>query len=279
MEWFSEHCPMWPGMALSVETHSKLLDVQTSFQHVQVYATTTYGNMLVLDGKIQCTERDEFAYHEMLVHPAMFSHPNPERVLIIGGGDGGALREVGKHACVRQVTLCEIDEAVMSAAKRFFPGTACGLTLPNARIVCADALEWLAQCEEVFDVILVDSSDPFGPAEALFETPFYQTVRSHLAPNGVVAAQSEHYFIHVETVQQLKTAMTASFPYYLYLPVVVPSYPGGGVGMALAALDHDLHTPLREPDEAFQRQLRYYSPELHRTASILPRFAMKEGEC
>lgn len=273
MEWFSEHCPMWPGMALSVHVTEKLLDTVTSFQRLEVFRTETYGNMLVLDGKIQCTERDEFAYHEMLVHPAMCCHPQPERVLIIGGGDGGALREVGRHPSVRKVILCEIDRAVAEAAKQFLPSMAAGFDVPEAELIFDDGIVYLEQCIEKFDVIIVDSSDPFGPAESLFGAPFYKLVRACLAPDGVVAAQSEHFFIHPQTVNQLRSAMLASFPHYAYLTVSVPSYPGGGVGIALAGVVCDPAKPLRVPDAEVIAKLRYYTPELHSASSVLPRFA------
>lgn len=266
---------MWRGMALSVQVESKLAEETTPYQRIELYRTATYGNMLVLDGNIQCTERDEFAYHEMLVHPAMCSHPAPERVLVIGGGDGGSLREIGKYPTVKKVTLCEIDEAVIRLSKQHL-ATAAGFDIPQAEIIIADGIKYLENTAEKFDVIIVDSSDPIGPAEALFDAPFYKLVRAALKPDGVVAAQSEHFMIHAEAVAKLRHAICASFPHYAYLPAVVPSYPGGGVGIALGGIAHDPKTPLRVPDECVTKTLRYYTPEHHTAAGVLPKFAAME---
>lgn len=269
-QWFSERCPMWPGMALSVEVETVLSDVRSRFQHVQVFKTATYGNMLVLDGKIQCTERDEYAYHEMIVHPAMLCHPAPKRVLIIGGGDGGAAREAVRHPEVESVIICEIDPAVTDAAKCFLPGMAAGLTHPKVEVCHADAVDFLPDPGNRFDVIVIDAPDAFGPAKALFETPFYQLVSDRLTPQGIVAAQAGHFLIHPGTVRKLSGSIRAVFPVQTYLFVIVTSYPGGGVGVALAAKSANavLNVPLRTPETP--AGFRYYSPELHRAAAILP---------
>lgn len=269
-QWFSERCPMWPGMALSVEVEAVLLDVRSRFQHIQVFRTATYGHMLVLDGKIQCTERDEYAYHEMIVHPAMFCHPAPKRVLIIGGGDGGAAREAVRHPEVESVIVCEIDPGVTDAAKRFLPGMAAGLTHPKVEVYHADAVDFLPGPGPAFDIIIVDAPDAFGPAKALFEKPFYQLVSERLTPRGVASAQAGHFLIHSGTVRKLSGSIRAAFPVQTYLFVIVPSYPGGGVGIALAAKSPDavLDSPLRTPSAS--AGFRYYSPGIHRAAGILP---------
>lgn len=273
--WFSEHCPMWEGMALSVQIKSKLYEALTPFQKIEVFETATYGNMLVLDDKIQCTERDEFAYHDMLVHPALYAHPNPQNVLIIGGGDGGAIREVLKHDCVCKCELCEIDREVSNVAQKFLPRMGAGLTHPKAELHYADGIDYLRNTHNKYDVIIVDSSDPFGPAEVLYGAPFYQLIAEHLNENGIVAAQSGFFFIHEPTVRELREAIQANFKHYAYLFAHCPSYPGGGVGIALGTQSDciQLNHPLRAPTMKHP----YYTPDIHFSASVLPAFAQAEG--
>ncbi len=274
-DWFSEHCPMWEGMALSVEIRRQLESIESPYQKIDVYQTATYGNMLVLDGKIQCTERDEFAYHEMLVHPALYAHPNPQRVLIIGGGDGGALREVLKHESVTKCTLCDIDEAVSDMSRKYFPQMAGALDLPRADLHYADGIIYLRESIEKFDVIIIDSTDPIGPAEVLFGADFYQLVAQHLSENGIVAAQSGSFFIHDPTVKALRDAMTTHFAHYAYLFAHVPSYPGGGVGIAVAT--NSKNVQLTQPARDIFITHRYYNQAIHTAASVLPTFAQQEG--
>lgn len=249
MKYFSEHCPMWEGMALSVAYDKTLFEAQSDFQHIAVYQTLTYGNMLVLDGKIQCTERDEWAYHRVLVHAALAACEKPKRVLIIGGGDGAALREVLTYPSVETVLMCEIDPMVIEVAKKYFPKMSAQMNNPRAQIITEDAIVYLKNSQEKFDAIIVDSSDPFGPAEALFESPFYATIKTALNENGVVSAQSGHFMIHEPTVEQLKQAMLTHFKYYNTLFAFVPSYPGGGVDIAVAsdrARILELKNPIRK---------------------------------
>ena len=157
---------MWPGQANSLEIREKLYDAQSEFQHVQVFETTAYGNLLVLDGCIQATERDEFAYQEMIAHlPLCALRQEPERVLIIGGGDGGALREVTRHQCVKKVEMAEIDGMVPEVSKTFMPYMAKGFDDERASVMICDGVKFVEACEEgTYDCVIVDSSDPIGPA-------------------------------------------------------------------------------------------------------------------
>lgn len=270
--WYSEFCPLWPGRALSIKVEENLFDQKSPFQHIQVFRSKNCGVMLVLDGIIQCTESDEFAYQEMMVHPALFAHPDPRRVLVIGGGDGGVLREVARHDCVEAIDICEIDGMVIEAAKRFLPSMAVGFDDPRVAVHVADGNEFIKDRSDYYDVIIVDSTDPVGPAEALFEEPFYRGMRGALRDGGVIAAQGESFFMHREVVAGLMGIMKKLFPVHGYAYTLVPTYPGGNIGVAMGSLGPRLEKPSRFPDTETQAQLRYYTPKIHEAAFVLPAF-------
>ncbi|KAL0327250.1 UNVERIFIED_CONTAM: Spermidine synthase [Sesamum angustifolium] len=164
--WFSEISPMWP---------------------VWMFLSSTYGKVLVLDGVIQLTERDECAYQEMITHLPLCSIPNPKKVLVIGGGDGGVLREVSRHSSVEKIDICEIDKMVVDVSKQFFPRVAVGFDDPRVTLHIGDGVAFLkAVPEGTYDAVIVDSSDPIGPAQELFEKPFFQSVAKALRPGGVM---------------------------------------------------------------------------------------------
>ncbi len=271
--WFSEICHLWPGAANSFEIESVLYNKKSKFQQIEVYQTRHHGRMLVLDGIVQLTEFDEFAYHEMLTHIPMFAHPNPESVLVIGGGDGGVLREIGRHDGVKAIDFCEIDESVMTVSKAFFPKLACGFDDPRVNIFIRDGIEFIQEKSKEYDLIIVDSSDPIGPAADLFEKPFYRSLKAALRPGGIMATQGESLFLHKKTVIKLAQMTKALFPLQAYAHVLVPTYPGGHIGLCLGSLGPDLRRPSRSIHLDLQTQLKYYNPEIHEAAFILPRFA------
>jgi len=183
----------------------EIISVEKSkYQDVLVFESANYGNVLVLDGVIQATERDEFAYllvgswcvnsryQEMITHLAMNSHPNPEKVLVIGGGDGGVLREVVKHSCVKEAILCDIDEAVIRLSKKYLPSMAVGFQHPAVKVHIGDGFEFLKNYKNSFDVIITDSSDPEGPAESLFQEPYFKLLSEALRDGGVITTQGIH---------------------------------------------------------------------------------------
>merc|ERR1719223_629494 len=168
--WFKETTALWPGQAMTLEVKEILHVEQSKFQDVLVFQSVSYGNVLVLDGVIQATERDEFAYQEMISHLPMNSHPDPKNILVIGGGDGGVLREVVKHESIESVTLVEIDEMVVKVSKKFLPAMAAGFSHPKVNLVIGDGFEYLKNHTGTYDVIITDSSDPVGPAESVIIT-------------------------------------------------------------------------------------------------------------
>ncbi len=271
--WFSEICPMWEGVALSLQVDEVLYSNKSQYQQIDLYQTRSHGKMLVLDGIIQLTERDEFGYQEMMAHVPLFAHPNPETVLVIGGGDGGVLREVGKHSCVTHIDFCEIDAEVIEVAKKFLPGLACGFDDPRITVHIEDGSRFAANAADTYDVIIVDSSDPIGPGEALFEKPFYEHLKHALKPGGVVATQGESFFLHQACVENLIKITRELFPVQGFANILVPSYPGGHIGICMGSLGPELVKPARPIPPEIQSQLKYYSPMVHEAAFVLPYFA------
>eukprot|EP00168_Porphyra_purpurea_P020016 TRINITY_DN8238_c0_g1_i1.p1 TRINITY_DN8238_c0_g1~~TRINITY_DN8238_c0_g1_i1.p1 ORF type:complete len:387 (-),score=76.13 TRINITY_DN8238_c0_g1_i1:31-1074(-) len=187
--WFSERGALWPGQAMSLQVTEVLYSGRSDFQDLLVFTNPTYGTVLVLDGVIQVTTRDEFAYQEMIAHLPLFAHPAPVDVLVIGGGDGGVLREVLKHPSVARAVLVEIDAAVVDASKRYLPALAAGFDDPRVEVVIADGAAYMDDHADAYDVIITDSSDPIGPAEVLFQPPFYAAMARCLRAGGSPAAK------------------------------------------------------------------------------------------
>ncbi|SDU15959.1 spermidine synthase [Desulfobacula phenolica] len=269
---------MWPGIALSLEIEEVLYSNKSKFQQIDLYQTRNHGKMLVLDGIIQLTQSDEFAYQEMLAHVPLFAHPNPENVLVIGGGDGGVLREIARHACVKTIDFCEIDEEVIKVSKEFLPDMACGFDDPRVRVHIGDGNAYLREQKNKYDVIIVDSSDPIGPGEALFERPFYENLKAALRQNGIIATQGESFFMHKECVANLVKITKELFEVQAYSYILVPTYPGGNIGICLGSLGPQLKTPCRTMSDAIQKQLNYYTPKIHEASFVLPYFAQKMFE-
>ncbi len=261
------------GVALKIDR--VLHHVQTPFQELHVVEAGPLGRVLLLDGIIQTTERDEAGYHEMLVHVPLLTHPAPSRVLIIGGGDGGTLREVLKHPTVREVEMCEIDGEVIQAARRFLPGLASGFDDPRLKLTIGDGVAYLAQSPGGYDAILIDSSDPEGPAEGLFGEAFYQSVKAALAPGGVAAALAESYHLYQELIRDTFAVLERTFAYACYYTAQVPTYNSGIIGFALMTTGA---YPLSPPDPMRVGELeplRYYTEAAHRAAFALPRPALE----
>ncbi|KAI5302947.1 putrescine aminopropyltransferase [Ascosphaera pollenicola] len=307
--WFSEISEMWPGQAMTLRVKEILHHEKSKFQDVLVFESTDYGTVLVLDNVIQCTERDEFSYQEMITHLGMMSHPNPKRVLVVGGGDGGVLREVVKHESVEKAILVDIDEAVPRVSKKFLPNMAIGFEHPNVEVIIGDGFEYLKNHKNEFDVIITDSSDPEGPAEALFQKPYFDLLYEALTPAGVVTTQgcsypaalrpphtithmlkfnpfpfylAENQWLHMPLITRLKNEMLQTFPVAEYAYTTIPTYPSGQIGFMVASKDPSVN--MREPlrtwtREEEERLCRFYNKDIHRAAFILPNFARKVLEC
>ena len=241
---------------------------RSPYQEIAVVESVEFGRMLVLDGIIQTSERDEFVYHEMLAHVPLFTHPRPERVLVIGGGDGGTVREVLKHPEVRRVHLVEIDERVVAVSREYLPGLAGALSDPRVDVRIADGIAYVKERRQAYDVILVDSSDPVGPAEGLFTAEFYRDAAAALRKEGILALQSESCFFTPGLVQSIYRAVDQHFPSVFLYTASIPTYSTGPWCFTLASKRY-LESPA--PRRARGRiQTRYYSPEIHKAAFVLP---------
>lgn len=275
--WFMEKGVLWPGQAMSLEVDQVLHHSQSDFQDILVFRSKTYGVVFVLDGVIQCTERDEFAYQEMIAHLPLHTHKNPRNVLVIGGGDGGVVREILKHDTVTSVTLCEIDPQVVRVAKEFLPTMSASLTDKRVKVLHADGAVFLQEHPNEFDVIITDSSDPIGPAETLFQPEFYRSMKSALKSDGILCTQGECMWLHVQLIKPLLTACRELFPVVEYAYTTIPTYPSGQIGFVLCGKEEgtDLRNPLRHPSQKMTEILQYYTPCIHKAAFVLPRFAEK----
>lgn len=256
---------------------NKVLHVEKSkFQDVLVFESTSHGNVLVLDGAIQCVENDEFSYQEMIAHLPFNSHPNPENVLVIGGGDGGVLREVLKHPSVKTATLVDIDEAVPRVSKAFLPHMAAGFNDPRVTVHIGDGFQYLRDQAGKFDVIITDSSDPNeGPAQTLFGMPYFQLLKNALKPNGSISTQGECIWLHLPLIHSLIKGAKDLFPQVEYAYTSIPTYPSGTIGFVVCSLDKDrnLKQPLRQI-----RNTKYYNKSVHASAFVMPEFARQAVE-
>lgn len=262
------------GLALSLAIRRKVHEEQTPFQRIEVYETETFGNLLVIDGFAMLSQRDNFLYHEMMAHPALFSHPNPRDVLIIGGGDCGTLREVLKHETVARVDQVEIDERVTRVAEQFFPELCSANNDPRARLHFTDGIRWVREAPDAsHDVIIVDSTDPIGPAAGLFRSPFYGECLRILRRGGILVHQSESPLVHAHLIRSMRSEMReAGFRSLLTINFPQCIYPSGWWSATLAGRDNPL-TSIRETDIADRTfPTRYYNLPIHQAAMAQPEF-------
>lgn len=274
--WFTERDE---NIALSLKHSGKQLYKKDSeYQRVEIYETLAYGNMLTLDGMVMCTQKDEYVYHEMITHVPMFSHRGARRALVIGGGDGGTVRELLRHEQLEEVTLVEIDELVIEACKLHLPETAVAFDNPRLNLLVEDGIKYISECaDERYDLIIVDSADPVGPGEGLFTAAFYKEVYRCLTKDGVMITQSEsprfNSAVFVEIYDTYKQIFGQD-NVHCYL-AAIPTYPTGTWSFSYSAKG-DLH-PLRfnrEAAAAFSRTqaLKYYNEDVHMAAFALPNF-------
>lgn len=263
--WFTEE---WvPGLKLSVKVNSVIHTAKTKFQELAIYDTESLGRILTLDNVIQTTEIDEYIYHECIVHVPLFSHPNPEEVLIVGGGDGGSLREVLKHPSVKHATLVDIDEGVIAASKKYLPQWSTGFGDPRAKVVITDGLEFVSRSKAQYDVVIVDSTDPVGPGEVLFREEFYRSIKGSLRPGGMMVAHTESPIFMPDLVRDVFGRIARVFPVAKLYTGPMPTYPGGFWSYTCGTLGSDPSIPARKPDEGFR--LRYYSTAIHERAFVI----------
>ena len=276
-QWFTEiFAPS--GSAFSLRTEQKLAEVQSPFQHIEIYKTTDFGNLMVIDGVIMLTTRDNFLYHEMLSHPVLFTHPDPRNVVIIGGGDCGTLREVLKHRSVTQVTQIDIDEQVTRMAEQFFPELCASNQDPRATLLFADGIQYIRDAApESVDVVIVDSTDPIGPGEGLFNRAFYQSCFAALKPGGILVQQSESPLIHLPLLNDMRQAMKdAGFAELQTLQFPQMVYPSGWWTCTMARKDEHFSGFRREAATNPGFATEYYNADIHQASLALPNFMRRE---
>ena len=256
---------------LGLRSNTVLHREVSEFQEILVVDTIRYGRALLLDGTFQVTEKDEFAYHEMLAHLPLMSHPAPSRVLVIGGGDGGTIREVVRHPEVEEAILCEIDPRVTAVSREFLPQVAAGLSDPRVTVLHEDGIAYIEKHQGAFDVILIDSTDPVGPAVGLYSEAFYAACKRALRDGGIVCAQSESPFVNGDVVRRVATSVRSAFSHSLLYLAPLPTYPSGTWSYT-AGSDHPLPKSV-DKERAARLGTRYYTAAVHEAAFALPPFA------
>ena len=277
--WFTEFDV---GMSLSLELDGEMLfHQQSDFQDVKVFDTTKWGRVLTLDDYIMLSTRDEYVYHEMMTHPACLTHPNPKRALVIGGGDGGTVRELAKHRSIEEIVMVEIDGVVVDACRKLIPETACGMDHAKCNLIIGDGIAYVEEAEaESFDIICIDSTDPLGPSKGLFTEKFYRKAHSMLRPQGILMVQSESPRTKIHVFQEIYTFFDAIFgtDNVHCMMIHVPTYMPGTWSLAFCSKGPH---PLADVDQARQAQfvaehdLNYYNEAIHQGAFALPGYVRK----
>ncbi|HPQ51760.1 MAG TPA: polyamine aminopropyltransferase [Spirochaetota bacterium] len=274
--WFEEKFEIDKGRTLKIGIQHLIEQYDSEFQRIEIYQTKPFGKMLVLDGVIMTTEWDEHSYHEMISHVPMCTHENPETVCVIGGGDGGTIREVLKHSSVKKVDICEIDGDVIRLSQKHLPTLASSFSDSRVTVHTEDGAEFLKNHKNTYDIIIVDSSDPIGPAEVLFSEDFYITMKEALHDTGIAVTQSESFFYHLEIIERLNGYANRHFPVASYYSTIVPTYPSGIIGFTFCSMKYH---PIQNHDEnrtlPFADSLKYYNPSIHKGAFQLPSFVTK----
>ncbi len=266
--WFTEKQTEHFGITARIKR--TLHTEQTDFQKLDMVETDEFGNMLLLDGMVMTTERDEFVYHEMVAHPALVTHPNPKHVLVVGGGDGGVIREVLKHVEVEKAVLVDIDGKVIQYSKQYLPSIAGKLEDPRVEVLVDDGFMYIHNHKNAFDVIMVDSTEPVGPAVHLFERGFYQGIYDALKEDGIFVAQTDNPWFKADLIKQVNRDVKEIFPITRLYVANIPTYPSGLWTFTMGSKKYD---PLQvKVEEIKEMETKYYTPELHHAAFALPRF-------
>ncbi|KAM4115199.1 spermidine synthase 1-like isoform X1 [Castanea sativa] len=282
--WFSEYCPIWPGQAHFLKVEKILFQGSSKYQSMMVFQSLAYGKVFVLDGALQLTEKDECAYQEMISHLPLCSIPNPKKVLLIGGGDGGILREISRHSSVENIDICEIDTMLVDVYKQFFPDVAVGYEDPRVTLHVRDGIAFLeSNPGGNYDAIIVDAFDPIRPDHELFKTSFFEFVAKALRPGGVLCIQAESIWFHSLDIEELVTKCRQIFKGSVeYAWTIVPAYPSGVIGFLLCSTEGppvNFKSPINPIDPnsygVAKGPLKFYNSEVHSAAFCLPSFAKK----
>jgi len=269
--WFTETVNDTVGNTIKIK--KRIFSGRSDFQKIEVLDAYHYGRTLILEGSVQLTEKDEFTYHEMISHIPLFTHPHPEHVLVIGGGDGGTIREVMKHSTVTQAKLVEIDPLVIEKSKQFLSFVSCEMDNPRVEVIILDGIQYVKPYTGIFDVILIDSTDPVGPATGLYQKEFFQDVHKALKDDGIMVAQSESPFFDQQIVRELYTILKPLFPIRKMYLAPVPSYPSGLWSFVFCSKKYDPILDNRCEDlRRLNLNMRYYNEAVHQAAFAIPNF-------
>lgn len=263
--WLSEYST--DNLKLSMRVKNLLASEKTEYQDLLIADTYEYGRVLMLDGAYQLTERDEFTYSEMMAHVPLCAHENPEKVLIVGGGDGAIMREVLKHDCVKQCTLIDIDRRVAECSQKFLPFAGDSFRDSRADFRCMDAMKFIKETSERFDVVIIDSTDPVDFAAGLFQSSFYSDVKKVMNDNAMLSELTESPFTDTDLMTQAIREMRRVFPLVKLYWGVVPTYPSGMWTYGVASLRDDPAVPVRDV-----KNTRWYTNEIHKNSFVLPPF-------
>ena len=274
--WFSEQHT--PNVKFSLKVDRQLFSEASEFQRIDIFDSAEFGRMLVLDGKIMLTEKDEFIYHEMIAHVPMCANPEVKKVLLVGGGDGGTARELLKYDTIEKIDLVEIDETVVHACKKFIPQTASCLDNPKVKIFFEDGLKFIRRVEDEYDLIIVDPTDPFGPGEGLFTKEFYGNCRHALKSAGIMVNQHEnpYYSKDAAAMQRAHKRIGDSFPVSSVYQIHIPTYPSGHWLFGFASKKiHPIADANFEKWQSLNIQTNYYNTKIHSGAFALPTYVEK----
>lgn len=273
--WITEEDPQ--GIRTSFSTEKILYKQKSEFQDIEVVETKAYGKMLLLDSFVMITDSDEFVYHEMITHVPVCLHKAPKHVVVIGGGDGGTVRELLKHNEIEKITLCEIDALVIETSKKFFPAMAASMDNSRVDVRIGDGIKYIKELKSAADIIIIDSTDPMGPGEGLFSQSFYSNVARALRPNGLMAAQTESPWHQEKILKKISHNIKSNFPYcYPYIGAV-PTYPKGLWSWTVAG--RELFNPNDFNHERFkivENSLSYLNEEVFKSCFALPTFFRKK---
>ncbi len=271
--WFTERHT--PDVKFSIKVNRQLFSAQSDYQRIDVFDSKEFGRFLTLDGYMMLTEKDEFIYHEMIVHVPMAVHPNVKNVLVIGAGDGGVIRELTRYQTIEKIDMVEIDELVVEVCKKYLPLTACSLDDERVHITYQDGLKYIRNCENEYDLIIVDSTDPFGPGEGLFTKEFYGNCYKALKDDGIVVNQHESPFYHEDSLamQRAHKRIVESFGISKVYQAHIPTYPSGHW---LFGFSSKKYHPTKDFNGAkwdmLGIQTKYYNTRLHTGAFALPNY-------
>lgn len=255
--------------AMTYKINEIIFEKNTKFQNLKIVDSIDFGRMLLLDGIVQTTVNDEWIYHEVITHIPVFSHPNPKKVLVVGGGDGGAIRELLRHDTIDKVVLCEIDEDVINASIKYLPEISCELNNPRCEIFIGDGIKYVHEHKNEFDIIIVDSTDPFGFAEGLFGGSFYNEIFNALKEDGIFIAQTESPFFFPDIVSKVVNDSKKVFTHTKLFMAGIPTYPGGYWSFTVGSKKYD---PTIRQKRNLNFKTKYYTEDLHSSCFILPAY-------